>query len=205
LARIEWRAVIAAAILVGGGGWCVADGMSSSSHDEARARRFRTEPSCSAAAAAAGVQGVCRTEPVTVVSAHVRWVGSGHGRTRKPYVSFRVPYSDAVLEQKLYGSDGVRFAERVRAGARGYLQTYHGEVVRVAADGLSAEAPNAPDAQATEDRVLALVGAGLILGGLGLGVLGGREEQRAAVSRMLTGRAGARTASGARSPSDRNE
>jgi hypothetical protein len=176
---IRWSYVIVAAVLVAVGGWFVNVGVSSRPHDDAEAKVFRTDPSCTDTAAGA-VRGACAWEPVTVVSAQIRVRGTLHHRSRRPYASVRLA-NGSVVERQLDGSAGMRFAETVRPGSAGQAQFYRARLVRIAAGGLTAETTSAPDVAASTDVQMAWIGGGMIVLAGVVMVAGVRRPKRAAI------------------------
>jgi hypothetical protein len=174
VARIGWSGLVVAAALTGFGGWFVTAGISSSPSDEQQARVFRGEPSCSAAAASAGVRGVCVSEPMTVDNVELRWRGAMRRRKQYPYVSVLLG-DGTVEEEQLDGTDGWRFVQRVRRGAFGHAQSYHGILVRVVSGALVAETTRAPDVAASSDRGIMWIGAGMVVLGLFIAFLSVRR------------------------------
>jgi hypothetical protein len=165
VARIAWSGLAVAAALIGFGGWFAATGISASPSDDQQAQAFRAEPSCSEAAARAGVRGVCVSDPMTVDAAEMRWKGALRRRKQYPYVSVLLP-DGTVDEEQLDGGDGRRFVQRVRRGAFGHAQSYHGIVVRVVSGALAAETTRAPDVAASSDRAIMWIGTAMIVLGL---------------------------------------
>jgi hypothetical protein len=151
--------LIAAALILVGGLFFWA-GKSSGPHDEAQAKAFMQDPSCSAAAIAAEPPGACTSKPVIVLSAEMRESGFSRTRTHTPIVAMR--FADGTFdEEQVDGSAGNVFVYSVRSGAPGRAQLYRGSVVRIVSGDDSAETVTAPDVAASSDTEM--VWAGVVM------------------------------------------
>ena len=132
-------------------------------HDDAAAKVFRTDPSCTAPLGAATPPGACTVVAATVVVAGERASNAfTRVRTSTPYVYLR--FADGRTESDdLEGGDGRFFADTVRPGAPARVQFFRGALVRVAAAGAVAKTLAAPDVSAQADSEMPWVGALLIV------------------------------------------
>lgn len=151
-------AVTVAAALIVAGGLLIWAGRVSAPHDTAEASAFRADRSCGAAVVAAEPRGACTSKPVEVLSAYTRVQGFSRTRTGTPHVALR--FADGTFDdEELDGSGGGVFVLAVHAGARGRAQFYRGRLVRVVADGTTAETAAAPDAEASTDTEMLWAGS----------------------------------------------
>jgi hypothetical protein len=157
--------------------------------DDAAARAFRGDPSCAAdlaapAGGAAGATGACRVADAVIVQASEFRLGS-----------VRHPHADDVVVVRVGGErrrvhlspeNGAAFVHAVAKDAPARVQFYRDAVVRVEANGVTAETLAAPDVAESSNRQMPWVGAGIAAIGLVFGI----------AATALRSRAGTRFASG---------
>lgn len=152
-------------VLIGLGVMLFSAGRQLAPGDEAAARVFRTDPSCSANLTAAAAPGACTVVDAIVLSAEMRVTGFGRTRVHTPMVSVR--FADGTIhEAELDGSAGDVFVYGVLSGARARAQSFRGTLVRVASGDSAAETVSAPDVGAETDREMPWGGVASILAAL---------------------------------------
>lgn len=155
--------------ILGGIGMIVA-GFVQAPGDERAAGAFANDPGCRVDLIAGGVPGVtagsaCRVVAVQVLDAANRLSGGVRSKSETPYARLSMP-DGSHRETALAGDDGRAFVRQVYAGTPGRVLLFHGQVVRVAANGIAADARSAPGQAARSNAELPWIGAGLIAFGL---------------------------------------
>jgi hypothetical protein len=147
--------------------------------DNAAAKVFRTDRSCTAPLTVVTPPGECTVVAATVIIAGER-VSNAFTRVRShtPYVYLR--FADGRTQSEdLDGGDGSFFAMDVRPGAPARAQFFRGVLVRVASGNVVAETFSAPDVSAQAVFEMPWVGAVLIVIA-GLFAFGGIRSVRGA-------------------------
>jgi hypothetical protein len=152
--------VFAVGLLALGVGFMLA-GKQLAPRDDAAARAFRTDPSCTAPLTSDAPAGDCTVVTATVLVAEMRVGPWGRPPSRTPYVYLH--FADGSIHtDDLVGSAGRDFVESVRSGAAARTQLFRGKLVRVASGSSSAETVAAPDVSAATDSEMPWAGAALI-------------------------------------------
>lgn len=167
-----------ALILMAIGAGFIWAGQAAAPSDDADAKVFASDPSCAVSLGRDLPTGACQTVDGKVIGAEVRYHGIGRTRAHDDLVTVQLT-DGTIHEEAMYGSTGGLFVYAVKAGDPARVQRFHGEIVRILADGLTVEMMSAPDVSATADSQMPWAGAGLIVVGLLFAVFGVREARRA--------------------------
>jgi hypothetical protein len=149
--------------------------------DAAVADAFRRDPSCGADLASATAVGACRVEDAAIDEATDFQLGSVR-RTHSDFVVV-VHAGDRLRRLHLSGADGRAFVHRVARGASARVQLFRGNVVRIAANGMTAETQAAPDLIASSNGQMPWVGAGIAAVGVLFGLAATSSLRSAYVER----------------------
>jgi hypothetical protein len=167
-ARIAFMYAICVACLALGLGVAVS-AMRVSGADDATARAFRADPSCGAdlAAARAAAAGACRVEDAVIESATEFRLGS----VRHPHADDVVAVRIGAVHRRVHlaASNGGTFVHAVAADAPARVQLYGTTIVRIEANGVTAQTLSSPDVAASANAQMPWVGAGIA----GIGVVFG--------------------------------
>jgi hypothetical protein len=146
-------------------------GVRASGDDDAAARAFRDDPSCAAnlaAPAAGGAAGACRVAGAVILQASEFRVGSVRQSTFRDVVVVRVAGERRRVD--LSPENGAAFVHAVANDTPARVQFYRAAVVRVEANGVTAETLAAPDVAESGNRQLPWVGAGIAAMGIVFGM-----------------------------------
>jgi hypothetical protein len=144
--------------------------------DAAVAAAFARDASCGTDLAGPPAAGACRVENATVDEATEFHLGSVRRRHSDFVVVLRA--GAGVRRVHLSGASGPAFVHGVARGAPARVQFFHGDVVRIGADGLTAETQAAPDVVASSNGQMPWVGGGIALVGAVFGVAATRLSRR---------------------------
>ncbi len=145
------------AVALVAGSLVVTAGLRHSPGDAAAAQAFRSDASCRADLAQPTARGACHVVAATIDEASEFEVGSVRSRTKEYVVRLRLANGRRVIDH-LSGPAGAAFVDKVGPGTAGQALFFHAVLVRVAADGVTAETMSAPDVRASSDSVLPWVG-----------------------------------------------
>ncbi len=149
-------------------------GLLQAPRDDRAAAAFRNDPGCQvdlASGRAAG--GACRVVVVRITDASLRATGGTRSTSTTPYVAFILP-NGTRRSVTLVDADGRNFVRQVYPDTPGRALLFDGQVVRVAANGIAADADTAPTRMASSDAVLPWIGGGIVVFGLLIFWLGRR-------------------------------
>jgi hypothetical protein len=124
---------------------------------------FRRDATCRADLPSATVTGACRVESATIDEATEFRLGAVRRKHSDFVVVLRT--GDSVRRVHLSGSDGPAFVHGVPRGAPARVQLFRGTIVRLAANGITAETQAAPDVVASSNGQMPWVGGGIALVG----------------------------------------
>jgi hypothetical protein len=156
-------------------------GVRASGADDATARAFRTDPSCGADLSAAGGAGAgaCRVRDAVIESATEFRLGS----VRHPHTDDVVVVRVGAERRRVHldASNGGVFVHAVASDAPARVQFYRSLLVRVEANGVTAETLAAPDVVASSNAQTPWVGAGIAAIGAVFGIAATALRRRNAV------------------------
>jgi hypothetical protein len=156
-------------------------GVRAAGGDDATARAFRTDQSCGAdlsAARGAGA-GACRVADAVIERATEFRLGS----VRHPHTDDVVVVRIGAERRRIYldASNGGVFVHAVASDAPARVQFYRSKLVRVEANGVTAETQAAPDVVASSNAQTPWVGAGISGVGVVFGIAATALRRRNAV------------------------
>ena len=159
--------------------------------DAAVADAFRRDASCGTDLASALAAGACRVQDAVIDEATEFHLGSVRRNRDDDVVVLHA--GDRVLRVHLSGANGPAFVHGVARGMPARVQLFHGTIVRLAANGITAETRAAPDVVASSNGQMPWVGGGIAAVGAVFGLAATSLLRRGGRSAPAPGRNGPRT------------
>jgi hypothetical protein len=180
---------VVCAVCIPLGLWLVVTSLQQHPGDAAVADAFRRDAGCGTDLPSGPAAGACRVQDAVIDEATEFHLGSVRRKHDDDVVVLRA--GDRVRRRvHLSDADGPAFVHGVARGTPARVQLFHGTIVRLAANGMTAETRAAPDVVASSNGQMPWVGGGIAAAGAVFGLAATSLFRRGGAPALARGRGG---------------